>query len=106
MSISSVEKALSVGVALEDGRYSLVMCESGQATRRREFPVGAHGQAHLEKYLASFKALKRIALGATTAAMVTLGVALSALPRSEIYLVSPSIALRSVELAHYAKRSV
>lgn len=106
MSISSVQKAISVGVAVENDRYCLALCESGQAIRRREFAVDASGQSSLKNFLAGLKSPARIAVGASTAAAVAMAVALSAIPHSEIFLVSPSIAAQSVELARYAERTV
>lgn len=106
MSISSVQKAISIGVAVENDRYCLAMCESGKAVRRREFAADARGQSSLESFIAGFKMPARIAIGATTAATIAMAVALSSIPQSEIFLVSPSIASQSVELARYAERSV
>lgn len=106
MSISSVQKAISVGVAVENDRYCLALCESGNAIRRREFAVDARGQSSLESFLAAMKTPVRIAVSASTAAAVAMAVALSAIPHSEVFLVSPSIAAQSVELARYAERTV
>ena len=106
MSIFSVQNAISVGISVEDDRYCLAMCESGNAIRRREFAVDASGQSSLENFLAGLKSPARIAVGASTAAAVAMAVALSAIPQSEIFLVSPSIAAQSVELARYAERAV
>lgn len=106
MSISSVQKAISVGVSVENDRYCLALCESGSAIRRREFAVDASGQSSLKNFLVSLKSPARIAVSASTAAAVAMAVALSTIPQSEIFLVSPSIAAQSVELARYAERTV
>lgn len=106
MSICSLQKAISVGLAIENDRYCLSMCEKGQRIRRREFAVDAGGQASLESFVASFKVPARIAVGASTAAAVAMAVALSAIPQCEIFLVSPSIASQSLQLARYAERSI
>jgi hypothetical protein len=105
MSISSVQKSINVGVTVENDRYCLAMCESGKAVRRWEFAADARGQSSLESFIAGFKMPARIAIGATTAA-IAMAVALSSIPQSEIFLVSPSIASQSEELARYAERSV
>lgn len=105
MSICSVQKAISVGVAVENDRYCLAVCEGGSGIRRREFAVDASGQLSLASFVAGFNMPARIAIGASTAA-IALAVALSAIPQSEIFLVAPSIASQSVQLVRYAERSI
>lgn len=106
MSVFPVQETINIGVAVENERYCLAMCESGKATHRREFAVDAGGRSSLANYIAGFEMPARIAIGAATPATIAMAVALSAIPQSEIFLVSPSVAAQSVELARYAERSL
>lgn len=106
MSNTSVDKAISIGVAVRNNCFVVVTRENGKASGEHLFGTTPAGQSSLSRFISSLGRPARIAVSSATAVAVALAFALTAFPRREVALVSPSYAEQSVDLARYAERSI
>lgn len=95
---------ICIGILHIDDQLEVATRRPGAEARTRLFLANATGIHALTQFVAGFHRPVRAAVAG--AAAITIGLALSAVPDSEVYVVSPVVAAKSVNLARYAERAI
>jgi hypothetical protein len=95
---------ICIGIILVDNQLEVTTRQAGREETGRLFMANPKGIAALTQFVASFRAPVRAAVAGATA--VSIGLALAAIPESEVFMVSPTVAAKSLDLARYAERAI
>jgi hypothetical protein len=95
---------LCIGIALQQDNYLVAACDEGHDLAPMSFPANAAGTAALTTFLKSWHKPIRLAVLSVGTAAISVAVALSAVPGSEVFLVSSATASLPAALVQYAER--
>ena len=96
---------LCIGIALQHDNYLVAASDDGHDLAPMSFPADAAGTAALTSFVKSWHKPIRLAVLSVGSAAIGVAVALSAMPHSEVFLVSSATASQPTALVRYAERS-
>ncbi len=96
---------LCIGIALQQDNYVVATRDDGHDLPPRSFPANAAGAAALTTFVKSWRKPIRLAVLSAGTAGISVAVALSTVPQSEVFLVSSATANQPGALARYAERA-
>jgi hypothetical protein len=95
---------LCIGICSRNENLEIAAMEAGRLGAILNFPATEMGLEAIKAFLAGYENPVRLAVSGVAA--LSVAISLGAGPRSQVFIVSPSIADHSTALAQYAERSI
>lgn len=100
-----MDEDICIGIAVIGDQLEVATRQAGRLESGRLFLANARGVQALTQFVAGLRMPVRVAVAGGTAAL-GIGLALAAVPASEVFMVSPAVAARPADLALYAERAI